>query len=330
MTVTEALKVLRQASKADNRFDAFLACGFTPLHLQLFLGARLQTQLPLRRVETATGIYGSLAATLEALADTPVDAVSCILEWPDLDPRLGFREGGPWSVSAVHEIVTQSRLTLDRLRHAISRIPAGVRVAISTPTLPLPPLFHTPGWQSGEAELLLDLAVAEFAATVIGRGGTAVVNPRRLNEDSPPAARFDLKSDLATGLPYSTAHADHLAHALARLLVPAVLKKAVISDLDDTLWHGLVGEVGPDGVTWDLAGHQQLHGLYQKLLSSLADAGVLIASPARTIPLSWNRRSSGRISCCRAAAFFPSRSIGTRNPDRSPASSKPGTSVRIP
>ena len=277
MTVTEALKVLQQASKAHGRFEAFFACGFTPLHLQLFLGAHLQKQLVSRRVQTATGVYGNLATSLERLSETQSDAVACTIEWADLDPRLGYREGGSWGISAIPDILTASRQMLGRIRGAIQRIPAGIRVAISTPTLPLPPLFHTPGWQADEAELFLDQAISDFAASVIERRGTAIVNARRLNEISPSAARLDLKSDLATGLPYTTAHADHLAAALARLLVPPVPKKAVITDLDDTLWHGLVGEVGPDGVTWDVGSHQQLHGLYQKLLSSLADAGVLLA-----------------------------------------------------
>ena len=284
MTVTEALKVLQQASKAHGRFEAFLACGFTPLHLQMFLGAHLQRRLADRHVQTATGVFGNLAVSVEGLAESRVDAVACIVEWADLDPRLGYREGGDWSISAIRDILHGSRQTLDRLRSAIHRIPDGVRAVISTPTLPLPPLFHTPGWQASEAELLLDRAVSEFAAAVIERRGTAIVNARRLNEDSPPAARLDLKSDLATGLPYTTSHADRLAHALAQLIVPAVPKKAVISDLDDTLWHGLVGEVGPHGVTWDLGSHQQLHGLYQKLLSSLADAGVLLAIASKNDP----------------------------------------------
>jgi FkbH-like protein len=51
----------------------------------------------------------------------------------------------------------------------------------------------------------------------------------------------------------------------------------VITDLDDTLWHGIVGEVGADQVSWDLAGHHQEHGLYQNTLASLAAEGILVA-----------------------------------------------------
>ena len=96
--------------------------------------------------------------------------------------------------------------------------------------------------------------------------------------------RLDLKSDLAAGLPYSLAHADALAAALAQLLARETPKKGLITDLDDTLWNGIVGEVGPQGVNWDLASHQQIHGLYQKLLASFSEEGVLVAIASKNDP----------------------------------------------
>ena len=41
-------------------------------------------------------------------------------------------------------------------------------------------------------------------------------------------------------------HADRLAAQLAQALLPPPPKKGIISDLDDTLWNGIVGEVGPE------------------------------------------------------------------------------------
>jgi HAD superfamily phosphatase (TIGR01681 family) len=50
----------------------------------------------------------------------------------------------------------------------------------------------------------------------------------------------------------------------------------LITDLDDTLWSGILGEVGVEGVSWSLEHHSHFHGLYQQFLSSLASAGVLV------------------------------------------------------
>jgi FkbH-like protein len=71
---------------------------------------------------------------------------------------------------------------------------------------------------------------------------------------------------------------------LALLLAPPSPKKALITDLDGTLWRGLAGETGPENVSWDLESHSQIHGLYQKLLASLAGEGVLIGVASKNDP----------------------------------------------
>ena len=66
MKVSEALKILQQAPKDAPAFQVGLACGYTPLHVQTFLGAHLQQRLASRCVSVSTGLYGDLAGTLEA------------------------------------------------------------------------------------------------------------------------------------------------------------------------------------------------------------------------------------------------------------------------
>ena len=52
-----------------------------------------------------------------------------------------------------------------------------------------------------------------------------IVNTTYLAEESAPGLRYDLKSDLLLGLPYSQGHADKLALAISRLLCPPTPKK---------------------------------------------------------------------------------------------------------
>lgn len=279
--MSAALEILQGARHRENPFSVTLACGFTPLHLQTFLAAHLQTALPDRRVEIKGGLYGDLAGTLERVSGA--DAIAIAIEWPDLDARLGYRALGKWGPSEENDIIRQARASLDRIRIAIQEI-NGVPIAILLPTLPLRPAFHTAGWQAGPAELELDHAIAGFAAAVVKRPLTFVVNARRLLEDSPLDRRLDLKAELSSGLPYSIAHADRAGQALARLLQPPAPKKGLITDLDDTLWKGLVGEVEAEGVSWDLASHSQAHGLYQQMLQSLATSGVLVGIASKNDP----------------------------------------------
>ena len=281
MKLSEALEILQQARHHQNPFTVTLACGFTPLHLQTFLGAHLQAALPDRRVEIKTGLYGDLIGTLERAGGS--DAIAVAIEWPDLDARLGYRSLGGWGPAEESDIAAQVQASLQRIRTAIEKTD-GIPVSISTPTLPPAPAFHTTGWEAGACELQLDQTVACFAASAGATPLKFVVNSRRLLADSPAERRLDIKSDLSTGNPYTLAHADQLGQALARLIQRPVPKKGLITDLDETLWKGIVGEVDAEGVSWDLASHSQVHGLYQQMLRALAASGVLIGVASKNDP----------------------------------------------
>ena len=287
MTITEALQIAQTAPAAAPKFDVKLACGFTPLHLQTLLTAEVQQRVRGRKVAISSGLYGDLAGTLESVArgdgEQP-DCLAVVIEWPDLDPRLGFRSAGSWGSGAVSDIASSARAMQARIVEALSRAPAGIRIAVTLPSLPLPPLFHSCGWQASEAQLLLERDILGMAAELAQGMRAMVVNGQALSESSAAGQRFDLKSDLLTGLPYTVQHAGAVAAALATALVPPAPKKGIISDLDDTLWSGIVGETGPEGVSWDLASHHQLHGLYQKMLASLCENGVLVGVASKNDP----------------------------------------------
>jgi FkbH-like protein len=279
--LSAALEILQSARHLPNPFSVTLACGFTPLHVQTFLAANLQCALPDRRVEIKTGLYGNLAGTLERSSGS--DAIAIAIEWPDLDARLGYRSLGKWGPAEEGDILANVRASLDHIQAGLDKM-NGTPAAISTPTLPLPPAFHTAGWEAGPCELELEHAVASFAASVVKCPLTFVVNARRLLQDSPADGRLDLKAELSTGLPYTLPHSGQVGRALALLIQPPAPKKGLITDLDDTLWKGIVGEVDAEGVSWDLAGHSQLHGLYQQLLRALAASGVLLGVASKNDP----------------------------------------------
>ncbi len=282
MKITEALRIAQGTTADAPAFNVVLACGFTPLHLRTFLTAHLQLALPKRRVCIGEGLFGDLAGTLERV--TEADGLAVVIEWPDLDARLDYRNAGNWGRDTVASITDHATLILERWKASIKRILARIPVALSLPSLPLPPVFPAPGWQSSSADLLLNAALLHFAAELASDGKVRVVSPSRLAQESPWESRFDLKSNLKAGLPYTIAHADQVASLLAKALVPPAPKKGVISDLDDTLWKGIAGEVGPENVQWDLHGDAQIHGLYQKLLGSLSEHGTLVGVASKNDP----------------------------------------------
>jgi FkbH-like protein len=278
MKLVEALRIIQAPRSEDAApFPVYLACGFEPLHLKTFLTAHLRQRLPTHAPEVQVGLYGDNLGNLRRSLSLPLSARVVVLEWADLDPRLGIRDLGGWRPDDLPDMLRTAAAALRGWREALAHAGELAPVALSLPTLPLPPLWYTPSVQCGRLEAELQAELATFAAEAAGMPGVRLLSRQRLDAASPPDQRRDVKSEFAYGYPYQMAHGDLLAELLATLVAGAPPKKGIITDLDDTLWRGLVGEVGAAGVTWDLATRSHIHALYQQLLASLAEAGVLVA-----------------------------------------------------
>jgi len=278
MKLVEALKIVQQPLPEDAEpFRVFLACGCEPLHLKTFLAAHLQRLHPDRRVSVETGLYGDCLGNVQRLKKAEVDAAALALEWSDLDPRLGIRQLGGWSPGALTDILNMVSVRLDCFQESLARAAERMPLALSLPTLPLPPVAFTPARQACAFDLGLRERLSGFAAQAAQQRGVRIVNPQRLDARSPLHERRDVKSELAFGFPYRLPHAATMAELLAHLLRAPSPKKGLITDLDGALWQGILGEVGAQGVSWNLENHSQIHGLYQQMLLALSEAGVLIA-----------------------------------------------------
>ncbi len=130
-----------------------------------------------------------------------------------------------------------------------------------------------------------------------------MLSSQRLDEVSPLAQRLDVKAEVTTGFPYSLDHASKLAELLANLIQDSPSKKGLITDLDDTLWAGILGEVGVDGITWDIADKAHGHGLYQQFLTSLGSAGVLLAVASK------NDLTLAELALTRTDILLPKQSL---------------------
>jgi FkbH-like protein len=280
----DALEVLKCSVVGDAPVSkVYLACGFTPLHLQTFLAAELRLRFPRHRVLIDTGLFGDLIGNIQRLESSGIDALTVVVEWEDLDSRLGVRRLGGWRPSKLSEIAECAEQAATSLRRVIREVSRFVPTFVCMPTLPLPPLFWTPPDRAAFLELRLHQTIASFA-TSLSEHGIYVANAQLLSEVSPKGQRFDLKSDVITGFPYSLAHASALAGLLAGLIDNQPRKKGLITDLDDTLWAGILGEDGVNGISWHLERGTHMHGLYQQFTASLAGAGVLVGVASKNDP----------------------------------------------
>jgi FkbH-like protein len=164
-----------------------------------------------------------------------------------------------------------------RLESLVTELAQNMPVVVVAPTLPLPPLTHLPPAQTSTFELGLNAILIEFVQRLCQHRGTKLLSASTLAMLSSPSTRHDIKMDLATGFPYTLIHADALAQLSVSCLFAPGVKKGLITDLDETLWKGILGDVGVEGVSWSLEAKSQVHALYQQVLASLADSGTLVA-----------------------------------------------------
>jgi FkbH-like protein len=278
MKLIEAIEINRtaeQRSQGELRFA--LVCGFEPLHLRSFLTAYLNQANPGRKVVVETGLFGDLAGNLERLRPQELAGAAVVLEWSDLDPRLGMRQLAAATPETQADILTTVRMSLARAQAALSKLPESCPAALCPATLALPPLGLADGFRAAGIEVALRAQIADFEQAAASLPGVRLVSSENLNAVSPHGARRDVASELSHGFPYSTTHADALGKVLARVLRPPARKKGLITDLDGTFWRGILGEDGVAGVQWSLAGRAQAHGIYQQLLKLLASRGILLA-----------------------------------------------------
>jgi FkbH-like protein len=283
MKLGDALNVIRGIPTDAESITIYLACGFTPLHLKTLLGAEIW-QVSHKKAEVLSGLYGDLTGSLRRAAHSGADFVACVVEWSDVDPRLGLRNLGGWLPALFPDIIENASRRMLEFEHAIVETSRKLPVALSSPTLPLPPISFTSKEQASSFELQLRAGIASSAVRLSRLPNVKVLNLSYPCGPSEASARFDLKSELLTGFPYTLAHAARMAEMLARLISDPPRKKGLITDLDDTLWKGLVGEVGADGIGWTLDQGAQIHGLYQQLLAALAGAGVLLGAASKNDP----------------------------------------------
>jgi FkbH-like protein len=282
MKLLEALNAVEEMrQRKGDALSCYLATGFSPLHLKTFLQAELFKVFPDREVGISEGLFGDLCGNLDRFEKSESEFGMIFVEWSDLDPRLGIRCTARWDGAELSDILSTARVRARQLQQQIEDHSQLRVVAISLPTLPLPPFSFTPSRQASSYEMDLREIVQSLASAISRCSLVRVLNPQYIDLESPLEARFDIESELLTGFPYRLPHASSLSLCVARLLRPQTPKRALITDLDETLWKGILGEDGIDGISWDLEHRSQMHAFYQRFLGSLASEGVLIGAASK-------------------------------------------------
>ena len=206
-----------------------------------------------------SGLYGDFWGNLGKTDGATSDLGIVVMEWSDLDPRLGLRNLGSWAPSHLPDIIANAKVHASQFLASVERIAREIPITICFPTLPLPPISFSPSWQANTVELELRACISQLSLDVSRLHNVRIVNAEAVDSLSSLSHRFDAKSELNSGFPYKLSHASALARLIAVLVQSPSPKKGLITDLDDTLWSGILGEAGAAGIAWDLANQSHMH-----------------------------------------------------------------------
>lgn len=199
--------------------------------------------------------FGTMRHTLETGAARDRSAIALLTPWdfaPELDWRSGFPEGVPDPDAIVGEA--------ERVRDLLLAHSNWQTVYLAAPT---PAAFKTVAEQDRIAATIEAIA-AETGAVML------------------PREAFSLDHYLGLGTPVAGAHMDAVCETLADCLYGRDGQaKVLISDLDNTMWAGLVAEDGLDALACGPEGIGFYHYLYQGLLKNVTMRGGVLAIASR-------------------------------------------------
>ncbi|MFG2134422.1 HAD-IIIC family phosphatase [Streptomyces sp. NPDC048751] len=214
-----------------------------------------------------------LRDTDSTLYAADVDLTLCVL-----DPQLLLDElGSPWQVEDLAKATRRKLAELERL--------AGTFTAHSTAVLVLNtvPLPRTVTHQLVDHESRAHAGVAwrDFNSGLLR---LALANPRVHVVDLDPLVaagtplndpRMAAYAKAALGDDLLARYAREVAH-LARMLRGRT-KKVLVVDADNTLWDGVLGDDGPDGIAAATTFRGEAFGTFQRLVRQIGSQGVLLA-----------------------------------------------------
>jgi FkbH-like protein len=252
MNFLKAAQLVREF-RGGPSFPFLLALSGTADSLTLYLRAVGATRGV--TVEPRYLPFGTLQQALMEPVRSDQREVFLLMPW-DIVPELDFRSGVSTQHPLDQEIRSRAERTMDRLSSRGAKL-------IYIPAI-CAPLWLQPSKNEG-----LDLWIrAELRSR-----GAAFLEPEA----------FSLSSYLSAGNPFASSHLASVATVVLNSATetPVPSAKVLVTDLDQTVWSGIVGDDGVEGLAFRPEGLGYPHFLYQCLLLRLKNEGVLLAAVSK-------------------------------------------------
>lgn len=213
-----------------------------------------------RRATVETLPFNTLSHALRSAAPADMAEIFLLCPW-DFAGALDWRSGVPSQTLPLEDLLEQARSILDLL----SKRPRASFVYLPAP---IPQVFATGGSAA---------AFEAFLNAEMGFMNAVILSPQV----------FSMASFFSSGCPVGGNDLGAVCETIvtAALALPASPKKLLVSDLDNVMWRGIVGEDGPQALEFGPSGGGYPHFIYQSLLKRLRNEGTLLACVSRNDPV---------------------------------------------
>lgn len=252
-----------EATRILSSFDGgtplpfLLAMSGQPEPLDVFLRAAAATRG--LQAQARTLPFNTLTQTFHSAPREGEVEVFLLFPW-DLLPEADWRSGLPHPTPDPDALLVSAR-------ESASLVAARPNARVLYVDAPIPPLTIN-AWTATALATHLRGAAEDIGAEVIGRDAVSLEN----------------------FLAHGSALASHALGEVADRIVKqasepkSAIGKVLVTDFDNTLWHGVVGEDGIDGLHFQPSGPGYVHYIYQSYLKSLKEHGVLLAAVTKNDP----------------------------------------------
>ena len=257
--------------------------GFASLNCGILRNATVEPWLPelygalLQRGINTTFLLGDYAV-YEPYASAPAN-----LGTPTPDCFLVYLDVGGLAGDARHDPpADMAKALLGRITAIVGGLIERTAASIVVTNLaPEPhPAHSVHGDQDPEGWPHLRRTVnAELTAALFEEPRVSILDMDRIVGEFGASRAYDMRMYMTAASPFAVDFLPHLARAFAATVAAAVLppKKCVVVDCDNTLWGGILGEDGPEGVAIGTSYPGSAYREFQLFLAGLARRGFLLA-----------------------------------------------------
>ena len=227
---------------------------------------------------TLASEFGQLPLALLNYFDALQQAQSLviILDWEDLFPGSSFRSFSPLQIdkSSINKNTNQfTEIIASRFEQEFVE-----KIVIVLPAMATAPLGPEPRNEAHIQYRQQLRAIVKVSDLGVDHEKIIILNPQEVFSYLAQDTWMNLTGLYQSGWPYSTEATCELARiTFDKLYGVHERKKIIITDLDGTLWHGVIGEVGGENINFSADENGYKHLLYQRLLNRLIVEGVLVA-----------------------------------------------------